>query len=56
MGNFNFKAIAKGMMTGLSLIVSIINIADFSVSIFNKYRKPKTITGFASNNEMSAED
>ncbi len=51
----DIKSIAKGTMTGLSLIVSIINIVDFSVSMAYKYRKPKTISGFASNNETSAE-
>ena len=51
----DIKSIAKGTMTGLSLIVSIINIVDFSVSMSNKYRKHKTISGFDSNNETSAE-
>ncbi len=55
MEKINFKSIAKGTMTGLSLIVSIINIADFSVGMVKKYRKPKPITGFASNNETSKE-
>ena len=55
MGNFNFKAIAKGTMTALSLIVSIINIADFSASMYRKYRKPQPISGFAGNNETSKE-
>ncbi len=48
----DIKSIARGTMTGLSLIVSIINIADF---LANKCRKPKKISGFASNNEKSAE-
>jgi len=51
----NIKSIAKGTMTGLSLIVSVINIVDFSLNMVNKCRKPKAITGFASNNETSAE-
>ena len=55
MGNFNFKAIAKGTMTALSLIVSVINIADFSASMYRKYRKPQPISGFAGNNETSKE-
>ena len=56
MGNFNFKAIVKGTMTALSLIVSVINIADFSASMYRKYRKLQPISGFAGNNNETSKE
>lgn len=39
--------VLRNTMTALNLIVSVITIADFAVGMANKYRKPKTVTGFS---------
>ena len=51
MNKQTFSNIAKGAMTGLSLIVSVITIADFTAGLVRKYRKPKTVAGFNSATE-----
>ena len=45
MNKQTFSNIARGTMTGLSLVVSVINIADFTCGMVRKYRKPKMVAG-----------
>ena len=45
------KSIASGTMKGLTLLVSVVQIADFASSMVNKYRKPKKVAGFKSATE-----
>ena len=49
-------SIGKGTITALNLIVSVITIADFAVGMANKYRKPKTVTGFTGTASTSTEE
>lgn len=48
--------VLRNTMTALNLIVSVITIADFAVGMANKYRKPKTVTGFTGTASTSTEE
>jgi len=48
--------IGRGTLSALTVIVSVLQIVDFTNTMVSKYRKPKTVTGFTATASTSAED